>query len=59
MTMRRTTTSGIDWVSGSQLVSGQPVHTYRKGRICVTPGCRTQLSRYNPTRCCSIHNELH
>jgi hypothetical protein len=33
----------------------EAIATYRIGRICATSGCRTYLSRYNPTSRCSLH----
>jgi hypothetical protein len=53
--MRKNTIDGVEWVAASGLTSGEPPHTYRLGRICATSGCGTYLSRYNPTKCCSIH----
>jgi hypothetical protein len=55
MRTRRNSLDGIEWVGASRLVSGDPLHTYRLGRICATSVCRTYLSRYNPTSRCSIH----
>lgn len=53
--MRRDSIDGFQWVSASRLIFGEPPCTYGKGRICATEGCRTRLSRYNPTKHCSIH----
>jgi hypothetical protein len=55
MKTTRNNLDGIEWVSASKLLSGEPLHTYQIGRICATSGCRTYLSRYNPTSRCSIH----
>jgi hypothetical protein len=53
--MRSDSIDGFQWVSGSRVIFGEPPCTYGKGRICSTEGCRTRLSRYNPTKHCSIH----
>jgi hypothetical protein len=53
--MRRDPIDGVQWAGASRLVFGEPPHTYSKGRICATEGCGTHLSRYNPTKYCSIH----
>jgi len=29
--------------------------TFGDARTCVVDGCATRLSRYNPARCCAIH----
>ena len=29
--------------------------TYDRGRVCSAPGCATELSVYNPSDTCSIH----
>ena len=57
--MNKNTIDGFEWVNATRLTHGRPSHTYTQGRICAVPGCLTHLSRYNPTICCSIHNELH
>jgi hypothetical protein len=57
--MRRNPSDGIEWVGASGLMTGQSPHTYRKGRVCAASGCATLLSRYNPTKRCSMHGELH
>ena len=31
------------------------VRSFGKARNCAEEGCTTQLSRYNPARCCSVH----
>ena len=31
------------------------VRSFGKARTCAADGCTTQLSRYNPARCCSLH----
>jgi hypothetical protein len=31
------------------------VRSFGSVRICAADGCRTQLSRYNPARCCYLH----
>jgi hypothetical protein len=33
-----------------------PVRSFGGRRICEAPGCRVQLSTYNPARRCSTHN---
>jgi hypothetical protein len=53
--MRRDSIDGVQWVSESRVASGDPLRTYGVGRICATEGCRTRLSKYNPTTRCSIH----
>jgi hypothetical protein len=32
------------------------VRSFGSVRICAADGCRTQLSRYNPARCCYLHD---
>jgi hypothetical protein len=32
-----------------------PVRVFGEARICAADGCTTHLSRYNPARCCSLH----
>lgn len=32
--------------------------TYRSGRVCDREACATILSRYNPSRFCSIHEPV-
>jgi hypothetical protein len=49
---------GFKRVSGTELIHGRASTTYGRGRICVTEGCRTRLSLYNPTARCSIHDHL-
>jgi hypothetical protein len=31
------------------------VRSFGNARTCAADGCRTQLSRYNPARCCYLH----
>jgi hypothetical protein len=31
------------------------VRSFGNARTCAADGCTTQLSRYNPARCCSLH----
>ena len=33
----------------------RPSETYRRGRRCDEPGCRTVLSIYNPGHYCAVH----
>ncbi|MCL4434975.1 MAG: hypothetical protein M1399_09520 [Actinobacteria bacterium] len=45
-----------DSVGATPLVEwGQPVPTFKKGRICRQDGCRTRLSIYNPGEFCYRH----
>lgn len=39
------------------LQNGKPLtqHRGQDPRSCEFPGCRTQLSRYNPNLCCGTH----
>jgi hypothetical protein len=53
--MSRNAIHGMEWVEGSSLLFGEPLRSYRKGRICATKDCGTYLSRYNPNAYCSIH----
>lgn len=34
---------------------GRPSEQFGTGRVCVEPGCRTRLSRYNDGDHCSLH----
>ena len=31
------------------------VRSFGTARTCAADGCRTKLSRYNPARCCYLH----
>jgi hypothetical protein len=35
--------------------SEPPVRSFGNTRTCAADGCDTQLSRYNPARCCYLH----
>jgi hypothetical protein len=59
MNIRSRTLDGPDWILAAGLTHGLPSPTYGRGRTCAMSGCRTVLSRYNPTSRCSCHNELH
>jgi hypothetical protein len=56
--MNESLMEGLGWARGIEAVYGRSSSTYRKGRVCSRSGCRTHLSRYNPTERCSIHDEL-
>jgi hypothetical protein len=32
------------------------LRVFGNARTCAAEGCSTQLSRYNPARCCAIHH---
>jgi hypothetical protein len=53
--MRRNSIDCVEWVGASHVIIGEPLRSYRKGRICAKEGCGTHLSRYNPKPRCSIH----
>lgn len=33
------------------------IDSFGEGRICVTPGCATKLSRYNERSVCATHDD--
>lgn len=37
------------------LTSGDRMDQFDLGRLCVTEGCTTRLSRYNPSDHCGVH----
>jgi hypothetical protein len=41
------------------LSHGARSRTFQWGRVCEAPGCSTVLSRYNPTKGCSLHGSRH
>jgi hypothetical protein len=47
---------GLEWIGASRVLSGRPLRTYGRGRVCAARGCRTRLSSYNPTKSCCIHD---
>jgi hypothetical protein len=49
------TANGSRLLAGSDLVHGNPVRTFGKGRTCKVEGCDTRLSLYNPHARCSLH----
>ena len=55
MTMR----GASDSISATPLIYGARARTFQRGRVCGTPGCSTVLSRYNPTKRCSLHGTRH
>jgi hypothetical protein len=59
MNIRIHTLEGSDGIPATGLTHGVPSLTYGRGRVCAMSGCRTVLSRYNPTSRCSCHDELH
>jgi len=42
-------------VGAEGIHSGEPSKTFKSGRICATPDCRTVLSIYNSGNYCSLH----
>jgi hypothetical protein len=53
--MRRDSIDGVQRVIASRVTTGERLRTYVEGRIRAPEGCRTRLSRYNPSTRCSIH----
>jgi hypothetical protein len=43
--------------NGKRRVTGSEplLRSFGNARTCAADGCTTQLSRYNPARCCSVH----
>jgi hypothetical protein len=37
---------------------GRAPRTYKRGRVCKEPGCRTMLSIYNKSKYCYAHQPL-
>ena len=33
------------------------VDSFGEGRVCAAPGCATELSRYNPSSACWVHDD--
>lgn len=56
MTTSISVTRKIGQLSGTELVHGRPLRTYRRGRTCALEECDTRLSVYNPSPVCALHN---
>jgi hypothetical protein len=56
MKANRKYTSGLERVTASGLAYLRPSRTYRLDRVCGFSGCGTNLSRYNPSCRCAIHD---
>lgn len=41
--------------AGWKIETGKPPKTFGENRDCIVPSCQTKLSRYNPSKYCSIH----
>jgi hypothetical protein len=41
---------------GTELVHGPAARTFGRGRVCLTAGCGTPLSLYNPNSHCWVHS---
>jgi hypothetical protein len=44
---------------GSTILTGRPLRTHGKGRVCDHNGCDTRLNTYNPSRYCYQHEGIH
>jgi hypothetical protein len=38
-------------------LEGEPLETFDKGRVCSDPDCQTQLSVYNASPTCWVHEQ--
>jgi hypothetical protein len=53
-----TTSTAADPPAGAPRRTGKDhVDSYGRGRVCEAPGCRTELSRYNATGSCWLHDK--
>lgn len=54
-----TAPAGHDPPAGARRRTGKDhVNSYGLGRVCEAPGCKTELSRYNATGSCWVHEKV-
>lgn len=53
-----TASAGPDLPAGARRRTGKDhVNSYGAGRVCEARGCKTELSRYNATGTCWVHDK--